>query len=185
MLDHITENVARFGILYVLDESPFEDFINIIMMFVRKTSLRRGSTSADAGKLINSSVANEECSSILKGRKRTATLVQDGTSASLVDIFRCTFSYLAHIHKDARKLLTLQRVEIVQSSFQISNNTFFSVKLVLPLSSLDSFMVELLSRLILMTSKTVVSKTLFTFWGACKECLKTFFLAHRKQSVLA
>lgn len=48
--------------------------------------MRRGNMLDEAVKLINFTVANEECGSIVKGTKRTAKRVPDGISATLADI---------------------------------------------------------------------------------------------------
>lgn len=68
-------------------------------------------------KLIDTSVANEESSSIVKGRNRTVKNVQNGVSTNLGDIGTSTSSSSAHIDKDAGKLLTFQPSEIGQFSF--------------------------------------------------------------------
>lgn len=82
--------------------------------------MRRGSTLGEAVNQNNSLVADKACSSILKGRKRTAKHVQDGALAILAGITTSTSSSLAHIDKDARYLVALQTLENFQSSFQTS-----------------------------------------------------------------
>lgn len=79
--------------------------------------MRRGSTLDEALKLKNPSVANEEWSSTMKGRKTTAKLIQSGISATLADIETFTSSFSAHIDNVAINLLALQILETVQTSF--------------------------------------------------------------------
>lgn len=92
--------------------------IEAIRTFIRKETLRRGSTMDEALKLINTAVVNDECGSKTKGRKRTVNLVQDGILAVLTDIKTSSYSSLAHSNKDTKKLITLRSSKIVQNSFQ-------------------------------------------------------------------
>lgn len=98
-------------------------------MFIRKTSLARGRTLNETVKLINSSVANGEYSSIMSSQKIAAKLGQDGILATLAKIGTSAPSSLAHIGKNERNLLTIQRLEIFSTSFQASKYTFLLGKI--------------------------------------------------------
>lgn len=124
MLDHIAEDVSRFGALNFVDASPFEHFNYVIKKFIRMTSMRRGSTLGEAVKVINSSVATEKSINKTGGRIRKAKLVRDGTIINLVEIATSTMACLAHIDKDGRGVLASQCLEIVQNSFQLTGHRF-------------------------------------------------------------
>lgn len=70
MLDHIIENISRFGALNVLDAFLFGHFNFTIRTFIREMSMRWDSTLDEALKLINSSVSNDELGITMKGRKK-------------------------------------------------------------------------------------------------------------------
>lgn len=146
--------------------------------------MRRRRTLDDAVKLIHCLVADKECSSIMKVRKRTAKIDRKDILATLADIGTWNVSYLAHTNKDVRNVLALQSFKIVQDLFQTCKYDF-PLEIVLLSSSLDSVTLELISLSILIKSVIVASINIFTSRGTCKQRLQTARMAHVKQSVLA
>lgn len=86
MLDHVSEDLLRFGDLRFFDASPFECFNYTIKMFIRMTSMKKNTSAGEAVNAMNDSVENE----IRGGGKflngRPTQLARDGFCISLAGV---------------------------------------------------------------------------------------------------
>lgn len=82
LLDQIAEGVSQIENLQFLDASPFDLFNYIIKRLFINTFMRLGSTMEKAVAILNTSLADEECSGISDVGKETRKLVKDRISST-------------------------------------------------------------------------------------------------------
>lgn len=122
ILNHIANNDCQFSNLHISDAFSFEDFNYIVKRFIGKTATRRGSTVEDSAAVPTTSVAGKECSCIFEGRERTVKLVREEIRAAFAQIGCAIVSSLGNLYMGARNVFSLQSLETVQTSFQVSNH---------------------------------------------------------------
>lgn len=104
MLDHILEDVARYGGISLFAASSFEQFNIIFKKFIRRTSMRKRRTFEETVRIINSSYKEADKAIHTTNEDKTSGLIRDGTKTSLQQVIDCNCLILDHLTTDGKKL---------------------------------------------------------------------------------
>ena len=96
LLDHLCNDLARFGDLSLLDASPFEHFNYVIKSFIRMTSMRKSTTIEEAIRIMNTSRPSEIQRTIVE-RGRRPQLARDGVEMTLSQCLDSSADFLTHL----------------------------------------------------------------------------------------
>jgi len=101
-LDHIAEDVARFGDLSLLDASPYEHFNFTLKQFIRMTSMRKQTTISEAVAVINATKLCEDGPSVIERQMHAGRLSRDGDKFVLRDLMKPNNSCLSCMSEDEK-----------------------------------------------------------------------------------
>lgn len=105
MLDHVSNDLYKFGILSFLDASAYEHFNFTIKKFIRMTSMRKLTTIEEAVHLMNETPLNTEKDPCILKIGAINALSRDGIKVSLATVNKTSCSLTEHLTRDGRGVL--------------------------------------------------------------------------------